>query len=231
VDEHGLGETDDSWRWFAQANWGDPDASYGELLRRERGYTPLYIHYNSGREVADNAAELSALLEAVYESWPLALHQIILVGHSAGALVARAAIRDGAAAGARWARSVDHAFSLGAPVNAIRVEKAAQAAERALLRLPETRPLARLLDARSAGLKDLDDASPPPLPAWILDVRLPAKGVRVPHFKLLNHPVIYEQLKSRLSDHTVPGRARVARGGRYGQAARALRARKPSQRR
>jgi pimeloyl-ACP methyl ester carboxylesterase len=228
---HGLGDTDDSWRRFAQANWGDPGASYGELLRRERGYTPLYIHYNSGLGVTDNAAQLSALLEAVYDGWPRALHQIVLVGHSAGALVARAAIRDGVASGARWARSTDHAFSLGAPATAIRVEKATQSAGRALSRLPETRPLARLLDARSAGLKDLDGAAEPPLPAWIQDVRLPAKGVRVPHFRLLNHPVIYEQLRARLSDHTVPGRARVARGGRYGQAARALRSRRPSRRR
>jgi hypothetical protein len=228
---HGFGETDDSWRWFAEASWGDPGTSYGELLRRERGYTPLYLHYNSGRTIAENAAELSALLEAVHQAWPVPLRETVLIGHSAGGLLARAAIRHGNLAGARWVRTATHVFALGTPRQAIAAEWLTLAAARALQRLPETRPLARLLDARSGGLKDLGDNDTGPLPPWVADVRLPKGGPRVGHFKLLNHPAIYAQITARLSDHNAPFPARAARGGRYERAAKALRSPRLSQRR
>jgi hypothetical protein len=221
---HGFGETDDSWRWFAEESWDDPNTSYGELLRRERGYTPLYVHYNSGAPLAQNAAELSALLEAIHAAWPVPLHELVLIGHSAGGLLARAALRHGNLAGARWVRKTTHVFALGTPRQAIAAEWLTLAAARALGRLPETRPLARLLDARSAGLKDLGDNDTGPLPPWVFDVRLPKGGPRVGHFKLLNDPAIYAQITARLSDHSVPFPARVARGGRYERAAKVLRA-------
>jgi pimeloyl-ACP methyl ester carboxylesterase len=250
---HGFGETDDSWRWFATESWGTPAVSYGTLLRRDRGYTPVYVHYNTGRPIAQNAAELSALLEQLNEGWPVPLREVVLIGHSAGGLVARAAIRHGNLAGARWVRSATHVFTLGTPRHAITAEWLSLAIARALRRLPETRPLARLLDARSAGLKDLGENDTGPLPVWVTDVRLPKgsaddsgaarsgepgrlagrgpEAFRVGHFRLLNHPAIYAQITARLSDHSVPFPAQAARGGRYERAARALRAQRRSPRR
>ena len=232
---HGFGETDDSWRWFAEANWGDPGMTYGEKLRRDRGYTPLYLHYNSGRTIAENAAELSSLLDDVHGSWPVPVRETVLIGHSAGGLVARAAIRHGNLAGARWVRTATHVFALGTPRHAIAAEWLTLVTARALQRLPETRPLARLLDTRSSGLKDLGDNDTGPLPPWVSDVRLPKADhvghVRVGHFKLVNHPAIYAQIAARLSDHNAPFPARAARGGRSERAARVLRAPRLSPRR
>jgi pimeloyl-ACP methyl ester carboxylesterase len=228
---HGFGETDDSWWWFAHSHWDEAGVSYGELLRRERGFTPLYLHYNSGRPIAENGAELSTLLEAVFESWPASVNHTVLVGHSAGGLVARAAVADGAASGARWVPTVSEVFTLGTPRSAVALERTALAAARTLGRLPETRPLSELLGARSAGLKDLHDGSELPLPATVRDVRLPGPGVAVSHFKLLNHPLIYNEIKARLTDRTAPGPERAVRAGRSGWGAKALRARTPSRRR
>jgi pimeloyl-ACP methyl ester carboxylesterase len=228
---HGFGETDDSWRWWSEAHWGAPDLSYGELLRRECGYTPVFIHYNSGRKVCDNAAELSALLEGVIDGWPLPVDELVLVGHSAGGVVARAAVRYGAAQMAPWVATVSDVVSIGVPRHALAAEALVAGARRMLARLPETSPIAKLLDARSQGLKDLPDHAEQPLPRGVNDVRLPRDGLRVNHFKLLNHPAVYEQLKRSLSGRTVPVRLRVAREGRYVRAAKALRGRRPSRRR
>jgi pimeloyl-ACP methyl ester carboxylesterase len=228
---HGFGETDDSWRWWSEAHWGAPGVTYGELLKRDRGYTPLYIHYNSGRQIAENAAELSALLALVADGWPVPLSEIVLVGHSAGAVVARESVRHGARDGEPWAATVTDVVSLGVPRTAIAAESAVGAARRTLARLPESEPLARLLDARSAGLKDLRQCQEEPLPDGVNDLRLPQRALRVNHFKLLNHPLVYEQLKAGLSDRTDPARAPAARGERYARAARALRSPKRSRRR
>ncbi len=230
---HGFGETDNSWRWFAEASWGDPGISYGELLRRQRGFTPIYVHYNTGRTIAQNGAELSALLDALDRHWPIPLRQTVLIGHSAGGRVARAGVRHGNLAGARWLRTVTHVFTLGHPRAAISAERVVHGSARALAKLPETRPVAQLLDARSAGLKDLGDNQTGPLPGWVQDVRLPKPQARtrVGHFKLLNHPAIYSEIAASLSAHSAPARARAARAGRSGLAARGLRAPRRSPRR
>jgi hypothetical protein len=228
---HGFGETDDSWHWFAHAHWNDSSVSYGELLRRERGYTPVYIHYNSGRSIDLNGAELSDLLEQAVLNWPVPLYESVLVGHSAGGHVVKSAVRQGAAAGDRWVRTVRYIFSLGTPRAAQLAERAVQASVRALGALPETRPLSELLNARSAGLKDLRTETDGPLPEWIEHVALPSEGTKIGHFRLLNHPAIYLEIKARLTDRTVHVPVRAAREARYERVARALRAQRPSRRR
>lgn len=237
---HGFGETDASWGWFSEASWGKSGVTYGELLNRQRGYTPLYLHYNTGRTLADNGVELSTLLDAVDHNWPVPVHEIVLIGHSAGGRVARAGIRHGNLAGARWVTKATHVVALGEPRHAILAERVVHAGAGALTRLPETRPVARLLDARSAGLKDLGDNQTGPMPGWVEDVRLPRfeagpRGKptrpRVGHFRLLNHPAIYDQLVGELSVRSVPARAQAAQGGRSARAAKALRAPRRSQRR
>jgi pimeloyl-ACP methyl ester carboxylesterase len=85
----------------------------------------------------------------------VAVEEVALFGHSMGGLVARSATHYGAADGARWADSVRHVFCLGAPHLGAPLEKAANASAWVLGRLPETRALARVLNARSEGIKDL----------------------------------------------------------------------------
>jgi pimeloyl-ACP methyl ester carboxylesterase len=228
---HGFGETDDSWRWWSEEHWGSPRVTYGELLRRERGYTPLYLHYNTGRRIAENADELSCLLAKVTANWPVTVTEVVLIGHSAGGVLAREAVRRAFRAGEPWVSLVGDVVSLGVPRTAIAAESAVGAIRRALAKLPESEPLARLLDARSGGLKDLRQCREEPLPGGIHDLRLPQRGLRINHFKLLNHPVIYGQLKSGLNGRSARGLPPAARGERYARAARALRSPRLSRRR
>jgi pimeloyl-ACP methyl ester carboxylesterase len=151
---HGLCETDDSWRLGSTAE--RPARSYGSRLRDDLGYSPLYVRYNTGLRVSDNGQELSAALDRVVSSWPVAVEEIALVGHSMGGLVARSACHYGERHERTWIELVGHVFCLGTPHLGAPLEKAANVAGWALSRLPESRPFADLfLNGRSVGIRDL----------------------------------------------------------------------------
>ncbi len=260
---HGLCETDDAWHVLPPG--GEPGRpAYGDRLRDELGLTPLYLSYNTGLHISDNGRRLAELLDDLERDWPVPVDEITLVGHSMGGLVARSACHHAVVAGLSWSRAVRHVFCLGSPHLGADLEKGVNVLGWALGRLPETRAFGEVLNARSAGIKDLrygscveDDwrdgdldellrdrcSEVPFLPgaayyfvaASLRDgpvgslfgdllVRLPSasgrgsgRGRRIEfevdngreltgltHFDLLNHPDVYEQLRTwiRRADRT-----------------------------
>ncbi len=145
---HGLCETDEAWKLGAGRH-----LPYGHRMEIELGYTPVYLRYNTGRHISENGRELAGLLERLVAEWPMPVDEIILVGHSMGGLVARSACHYGA--DSACVAKVRHVFTLGTPHRGAPLEQVANAASAALARLPETRPLARALNLRSSGIKDL----------------------------------------------------------------------------
>lgn len=145
---HGLCETDEAWKLGAARH-----VPYGFRMEVELGYTPLYVRYNTGRHVSENGRELAQLLERLVAAWPAPVDEITLIGHSMGGLVARSACHYGA--GSACVGKVRHVFTLGTPHRGAPLEQAANAASAALARLPETRPIAKALNVRSSGIKDL----------------------------------------------------------------------------
>jgi pimeloyl-ACP methyl ester carboxylesterase len=145
-------ETEHAWRFGGRS-------SYGERLARDLGYSALELRYNSGRHVSENGRSLADLLDALVDAWPVEVEQIALVGHSMGGLVARSACFQAGEDGAGWVRRVRHVVSLGTPHLGAALEQAVHYASAALHALPETRPLARLLRRRSAGIRDLRHGS------------------------------------------------------------------------
>ncbi|HWD76289.1 MAG TPA: hypothetical protein VG371_14200 [Solirubrobacteraceae bacterium] len=145
---HGLCETDDAWRLGADRN-----VPYGDRLRAELGYTPVYIRYNSGLHISVNGRALARLLDALTAVWPVEIAEIALIGHSMGGLVSRGACHY--AADGSWRDRVRHVVSLGAPHKGAPLELAANAACHAASRLPETRPFATPIKVRAPGVKDL----------------------------------------------------------------------------
>jgi pimeloyl-ACP methyl ester carboxylesterase len=146
---HGLCETDDAWMLG-----GARHVPYGFRLQAELGYTPLYVRYNTGRHISENGRELAQLLDEIVTAWPTDVHEVSLIGHSMGGLVARSACHYGA--DTTWCGRIRHVFTLGAPHLGAPLEQAAARAGFALSRLPETRALlARPLNLRSVGIKDL----------------------------------------------------------------------------
>jgi pimeloyl-ACP methyl ester carboxylesterase len=152
---HGLCETEAAWRFGAERLWGDPESTYGSRLERELGLTPLYVRYNSGLHVSENGARLTRMLDDVVRSWPCEVSELALIGHSMGGLVARSACHLAEREGGEWVRATRKVVYLGTPHLGAPLEKLTNVAAWGLAALPETRPVATVLNARSAGIKDL----------------------------------------------------------------------------
>lgn len=152
---HGLCESDRSWFAGAERRHGDEGVSYGSLLAEELGYTPVYLRYNTGLPIAENAASLDDLLHRLVGIWPVEVHDIVLVGHSMGGLVSRGASHRADADGRHWADLVRHVVCIGTPHLGAPLERAVDRLVPIIDGFPETRPLARFLHDRSEGIKDL----------------------------------------------------------------------------
>ena len=152
---HGLACNETFWQLHAERYYGKRDTSYGSRLEHDLGYTALYVRYNSGLHISDNGRRLAQLIEQVVAEWPVAVDEVVVVGHSMGGLVARSACHYGHEAGLDFIPRVRHLFFLGSPHHGAPLEKAANVAGWLLGRLDVTRPFAAMLNRRSAGVKDL----------------------------------------------------------------------------
>jgi pimeloyl-ACP methyl ester carboxylesterase len=152
---HGLMESEFAWQLGA----GPDGGTYASRLRRELGFTPIELRYNTGRHISQNGLELADLLEQLVAVWPVEVEQIALVGHSMGGLVSRSACHQAVERGDAWVDHVGHVVSLGSPHMGAPLAQGVHWASAALHALPETRPLAAFLRRRSAGIRDLRQGS------------------------------------------------------------------------
>ena len=152
---HGLMETEFSWRVGAGPN----GETYATRLRRDLGCTPVEVRYNSGRHISENGLSLADLLSELVGRWPAEVESIALVGHSMGGLVARSASHQGAERGDNWVGLVRHVITLGTPHLGAPLAQGVHWMSAALGAVPETRPFARFLRRRSAGIRDLRQGS------------------------------------------------------------------------
>jgi pimeloyl-ACP methyl ester carboxylesterase len=139
--------------------WTRDGHDHGAMLAREAGYTPVYLHYNSGRPVHANGAELALLMEQLLAAWPQALTRVVLLGHSMGGLLARSALSQALTAGMRWPTQVTDLVCLGTPHHGAPLERAGHGVDLLLGAAPYAAPLARLGRLRSAGITDLRHGS------------------------------------------------------------------------
>jgi pimeloyl-ACP methyl ester carboxylesterase len=152
---HGLGESDAAWGIRAARRGG----TYASRVLPDVDGTAVTIRYNSGLRISENGRRLAALLEAVVDAWPVAVADVTLVGHSMGGLVLRSAAHAAAERGDRWPALVRSTVSLGTPHLGAPLEQAVGLATWALGAVPESRPIAAVLAARSVGIKDLRHGS------------------------------------------------------------------------
>jgi len=154
---HGLATTELSWSLDAETALGDASSNYGALLREEQELTPLFLRYNTGLTVAENGQRFAAMLEALLEAWPVEVEELVLLGHSMGGLVSRAATHAGRAAGHGWLTPLKHVVCLGSPHEGAPLARVGQIAADTLeaLEHPATRIIGRILSHRSDGVKDL----------------------------------------------------------------------------
>ena len=152
---HGLAADESCWQRGSLRAWGREGLDYGQLLAERGEVTPLYVRYNSGLPIADNGRALATLLARIVAEYPGELRSLVLIGHSMGGLVARSAWRFAREDGLAWTDHVQDLICLGAPHGGAVLEKVGAATAVALSLFDVTAPIARAIDGRSAGIKDL----------------------------------------------------------------------------
>ncbi|MDZ4255416.1 MAG: hypothetical protein U1A72_22835 [Sulfuritalea sp.] len=148
---HGLCMNDLQWRRRGH--------DHGAALAVAAGYTPLYLHYNSGEHVSSNGRALAELLEKVVRAWPVPIESLAILGHSMGGLVARSACHYGGLASHAWLRHLRQMVFLGTPHHGAPLERGGNWVNVVLELSPYTAALARLAKLRSAGITDLGHGS------------------------------------------------------------------------
>lgn len=140
---HGLCMNEACWNHPAQAefiDWAGPrlDAQVRTL------------RYNTGRHISDNGRDLADLLAGM-----VLPSRLILIGHSMGGLVARSALHQARERGDAWVERLSHLACLGSPHQGAVLERLGNQANRLLGATPYSRPLMRLGNLRSDGIRDL----------------------------------------------------------------------------
>ncbi len=160
---HGLGNHEGMW---GQAHLA---------AVRARHATALTVRYTTGQAIADSGAELATLLEHLVGTWPVQVQRLVLVGHSMGGLVVRAALADAGAARAgqpAWRPLVTDVVTLGTPHTGASLERVAARSLALASAVPAAAPIAALGDERSLGIKNLaraaEVAAASPGPTWHL---------------------------------------------------------------
>ncbi len=151
---HGLMGTERTWE-FKEGE------DYGSMLSRDQGWAPRYLRYNTGLTISENGASLSQTLQALVAGWDGPLSEIMLLGHSMGGLVARAACHVAGVAGdTRWLPLVKRAIYVGTPHRGAPMERIGRVVSKVLQRLedPYAQLIAQIAELRSDGIKDLGDA-------------------------------------------------------------------------
>lgn len=144
---HGLCMNDRQWCYQGH--------DHGAALSRELGMTPLYLHYNSGRHIARNGADLADLLERAVAAWPVPVQRVVLLGHSMGGLVARSACHHAETRAHAWRRALTDVVFVGTPHHGAPLERAGDRFERLLAISPYSAPFTLIGKIRSAGIQDL----------------------------------------------------------------------------
>jgi len=135
--------------------WAREGHDHGKALARDLGWTPIYLHYNTGLHISANGREFAHLMEALLREWPHPIEQLAVIGHSMGGLLARSACHYASLARHAWVKRLDHLIFLGTPHFGAPLERAGTRVDFVMGISPYTAPFARLGKIRSAGINDL----------------------------------------------------------------------------
>lgn len=144
---HGLSMND--------REWTSHQHNHAEALAQHSGYTPVYVLYNSGRNVSTNGRELCQQLTGLLDAWPVPVDSITFIGFSMGGLLTRSAMHIAQEEGHAWLARVDKAVYIGTPHHGAAMERGGYWLQKSLTYSPYTAPLSALGRVRSAGITDL----------------------------------------------------------------------------
>lgn len=131
--------------------WSRKGHDHGASLAKDLGFTPVYLRYNSGLHVSENGRKFSALLDA----FAAEVDEVVLLAHSMGGLVSRAACHVAEEAGHLWRKKLRALITLGTPHHGAPLERGGNWIDVLLEVSRYSAPLAKLGQLRSAGVTDL----------------------------------------------------------------------------
>ena len=131
--------------------WLRKGHDHGPALAKAHGFVPVYLRYNSGLHVSENGRRFSALLE----SWASEVDEVVLLAHSMGGLVSRAACHTAEEAGHGWRKKLSALITLGTPHHGAPLERGGNWVDVLLGVSRYSAPLVKLGQLRSAGVTDL----------------------------------------------------------------------------
>lgn len=165
---HGLCMNDRQWH---QTRKDGTKHDHGAALQNDFGYTPVYLHYNTGLNISNNGEQFSHLLEELSKAWPVEIEEIVIVAHSMGGLVTRSAHYHASKRQYAWPALTQKIVFLGTPHHGAPLERGGHWFDTLLGATPYASPFAKIGKIRSAGITDLrygyildTDDIPVPLP-------------------------------------------------------------------
>ena len=149
---HGLCMNDLQW-----TTGGNSDARYnhGDVLAKALGYTPVYLHYNTGLHTSINGQQFAALLEQLVSAWPCPVEDLTLLAHSMGGLVSRSACNVAEQTNMAWRSKLKNIVFLGTPHHGAPLERVGNWIDTTLGSNRVTKPFAAIGQIRSSGITDL----------------------------------------------------------------------------
>lgn len=158
---HGLCMNDLQWCWhdttLQETEQGESltKKTLYSLLANELNYTPVYLHYNTGRHISINGREFTGKMESMVSNWPVPVKEIVIIANSMGGLVTRSACHYGSLSGHHWLKHLKKLFFIGTPHHGSPLERIGNWVDTALIANRVTAPLAHVGKLRSAGITDL----------------------------------------------------------------------------
>ena len=149
---HGLCMNDLQWTTGGK---NDSGYNHADVLAKELGYTPVYLHYNTGLNTSINGQQFANLLEQLLEAWSQPVEELTLLVHSMGGLVSRSACHAAEQAGLAWRSKLKNIVFLGTPHHGAPLERVGNWIDRTLGSNLVTKPFAAIGQIRSSGITDL----------------------------------------------------------------------------
>lgn len=189
-------------------------------LGKEFGFTPLFLRYNSGLHVSTNGREFAGHLQSLFETWPVPIESLVLLGFSMGGLVSRSAVCIADDEQLPWRQSLKAMFSLGTPHQGAPLERYGHFMESLLGMSRYSHPLKKVARLRSAGITDLRFGSVQDQDwqghdrfEWRADSRTPCPLPDVPCFAIAGSTTLDARATTPLGDGLVPVASALGRHG------------------
>ena len=135
--------------------WTSGGYSHADVLAKQLGYTPIYLHYNTGLHTSVNGQQFADLLEQQLKAWPQPVEDLTLLVHSMGGLVSRSACQVAEQANMAWRNKLKNIVFLGTPHHGAPLERLGNWLDTTLGSNRVTKPFAAIGQIRSRGITDL----------------------------------------------------------------------------